>query len=335
MIESMDWNSSRGFWILGLTHGIASNNPDLIFNPVHFEAGEIYTQITNWEKLQPVEYGPGMDSYCHLVDKPGADCQISFDENILKIEGDLSKLERNGQDKRWNIFGNIGIWFRHVLAIQERHGIYSLHASSIYKPEVNELMIIAGKAGTGKTVYLLESILRGYQIFSTELTFFQLTEKGIVFYRGALMDNIRVGSFIYDFPDVANVLGIDLPQCENPWDYKINVDMHQVSTESKTLLNPRLSFIFPRIESGYTHAIVHDIPQPRVLTRLLFEVASEKIGSTFLMYEELPAVGLDNNQLVKNRFRAIRELVEAPKWQIKQARNILAGPKSCMEVVDE
>ena len=130
-------------------------------------------------------------------------------------------------------------------------------------------------------------------------------------------------------------MGLDLPVVDNPWSHKINVSMNSATTDKKTLTNPTLSFIFPRIEKGYQHANVEDIPNSRTLIRLLYDVASEKIGNTFLMYEELPAVGLDSPDLAENRWEAIRQLVSASHWNIKQARTTLAGPKSCMEVIDE
>ena len=198
----------------------------------------------------------------------------------LFVQGDLSRLECEGLDKRWFLLGNIGLWFRWALAVQERHGIYSLHAASIYKPEDDELLVIVGKAGAGKTVYLLESLARGYQVFSTEMTFFRVEADRVVFYRGALMDNIRVGSFVYDFPEAAGRLGLALPQLPDPWQAKISVPMHAVTTAETELANPTISFLFPRIEAGLTSAQVHEVKEPRTLTRLLFDSLSEKIGAT-------------------------------------------------------
>ena len=86
---------------------------------------------------------------------------------------------------------------------------------------------------------------------------------------------------------------------------------------------------------GYAHALVRDITSQRTLTRLLFDSASEKIGSTFIMYEELPSIGLDTPTLAQNRWEAISKLVAAPHWEIKQARTMLAGPNSCMEKIDQ
>jgi hypothetical protein len=334
MDRSTHWPHARGLHTLGITYGLGSNNRDLIFNPEFFEPGEIQSQITNWCEIGYIPYGPDLDAYGHFLDDPGLPFEIQVSERELFVQGDLSRLDREGRDRRWSLLGNIGLFFRYALTVQERHGIYSFHASAIYKPREDELLVIVGKAGTGKTVYLLEALVRGYQIFSTEMTYFRLGPEGIVFYRGALMDNIRVGNFVYDFPEAAERLGLDLPQVENPWDAKISVSLHGVTTEQTELLNPTLSFIFPRIEAGREHAVVHGVARPRTLVRLLFDSASEKIGGTTLLYEELPVTGLDSPALAQARWEAVSQLVAAPHWEIKQARTILAGPKSSMEGID-
>jgi len=334
MDKPTHWPESRGLRILGITYGLASNNRDLIFNPEFFEPGEIQSQVTNWCEIERVSYGPNLDAYCHFLDDSALPFEVSVGERELFVQGDLSRLDREVRDRRWSLLGNIGLFFRYALRVQERHGIYSFHASAIYKPQESELLVIVGKAGAGKTVYLLEALVRGYQIFSTEMTYFQLVPEGIVFYRGALMDNIRVGNFVYDFPEAAERLGLELPQVENPWEAKISVDLRGATTERAELVNPKLSFIFPRIEAGRDHAIVSDISRPRTLTRLLFDSGSEKIGSTILLYEELPVTGLDSPALAQARWEAVSRLVAAPHWEIKQARATLAGPKSSMEGID-
>ena len=328
------WPESRGLRILGITYGLGSNNRQLIFNPEFFEPGEIQSQITNWCQIEYIPYGLELDAYCHFLDDPSLPFEIRAGEQELFAQGDLSRLDREGRDRRWSLLGNMGLFFRYALAVQERHGIYSFHAAAIYKPQEDQLLVIVGKAGAGKTVYLLETLVRGYQIFSTEMTYFRLVPEGVLFYRGALMDNIRVGSFVYDFPEAAERLGLGLPEVENPWEAKISVPMHSATTQQAELLNPRLSFIFPRIEAGRGHAIVHDVAHPRTLARLLFDSASEKIGGTTLLYEELPVAGLDSPVLAQARWEAIWQLVTAPRWEIDQAKTILAGPKSSMEGVD-
>jgi hypothetical protein len=334
MTKPTSWPETQGLRILGITYGLGSNNRELVHNPEFLEPGEIQSQITNWYEIEKVAYGPNLDAYYHFWDDPALAFDIVASERELLVQGDLSRLEREGSDRRWSLLGNLGLFFRHALTVQERHSIYSLHAAAIYKPLHNELMVIVGKAGAGKTVYLLEAIVRGYQIFSTEMTYFRLQPEGIVFFRGALMDNIRVGSFLYDFPEAAERLGLTLPKTENPWETKISVSMHAAMAKQAELLSPRLSFIFPRIETGAEQATLHDITRPRSLVRLLFDSASEKIGATMLLYEEFPVTGLDSVALARARWEAVSRLVAAPHWEIKQARAILAGPQSCMDSID-
>jgi hypothetical protein len=328
------WPYTRAVRALGIGYGLGSNNSALIRNAEFWEAGEIQSQITNWDRIEQLPYSAGLDAYAHFLDDSSLPFDVQADGLELFVQGDLARLEREGRDKRWFLLGNIGLWFRWALTVQERNGIYSLHASSIYNPEDDELLIIVGKAGAGKTVYLLESLARGYQVFSTEMTFFRVQPERVVFYRGALMDNIRVGSFLYDFPQAAKRLGLSLPETDDPWETKISVSMHSVTTTQAELVNPTISFLFPRIETGVTHARVHELKSQRTLTRLLFDSLSEKIGSTTLICEELPVTGLDSPALAQARWGTVCRLVAAPHWRIKQAKNILAGPKSCMEGID-
>jgi hypothetical protein len=334
MDKPTTWPHTRAVRILGIGYGLGSNNAELIHNAEFWEPGEIQSQITNWCEIEAVPYGRDLDAFAHFLDDPALAFDVKARERELYVQGDLARLEREGLDKRWFLLGNIGLWFRWALTVQERHGIYSLHASSIYKPNADELLVIVGKAGAGKTVYLLESLVRGYHVFSTEMTFFRVEGERLVFYRGALMDNIRVGSFVYDFPQAAKRLGLTLPETDDPWETKISVPMHSVTTERSELVNPKISFLFPRIETGVAHAQVHEVKSPRTLVRLLFDSLSEKIGSTTLICEELPVTGLDSPALAQARWETVRQLVAAPHWQIKQAKNILAGPKSCMEGID-
>jgi hypothetical protein len=110
--------------------------------------------------------------------------------------------------------------------------------------------------------------------------------------------------------------------------------MASAATAAEMLHNPTLSFVFPRIEAGITRAVVRDVASPRTLLRLLFDSASEKIGSTILLYEELPALSFDSQELAHHRWLAIERLVAAPNWTLKQARTTLAGPEVCLEGID-
>ena len=87
-------------------------------------------------------------------------------------------------------------------------------------------------------------------------------------------------------------------------------------------------------EAGLTSAQVRDVKGKRTLLRLLFDSLSEKIGSTTLISEVLPVTGLDTPALAQARWETARRLIAAPHWHIRAAKNILAGPSSCMEGID-
>ncbi|NLE75404.1 MAG: hypothetical protein GX605_01465 [Chloroflexi bacterium] len=326
--------ASVGLETLGVRYGLASNNPHLILNPEFYGPGEIQSLVTAIGEFRFVPYGPDMDAYMTVVDVPGRAAEVITSGKHLYCLGDWGRLDREKHDRRLTLMGNIGLFYRYSLAVMEHCGVYSLHASCIYRPDRNELLIIVGGPGAGKTVYLLEGIQRDYQIFSTEMTFFKFTSQGVVFYRGSLLDNIRLGNFVYDYPQAAEKLGLALPKTDNPWTTKISVHMDQITTKGPELLNPRLTFIFPRIESGREVAVVTDIKRPEGLVKGLFDNASEKIGGSFLLYDNVPVAGFDTPEVLQRRLQAMRKLVEASQWEIVQAKSVLAGSKNCMEGIE-
>ena len=125
-----DWAHKKGVRILGVEHGLMSNVETLIHNPVYFVPGEIYSQITNWEKIEEIECGLEMDSYCFIHDAPGLAFDIQVQRNELFVQGDISTVEKKTKDRRWTLLGNVGLWYRLALMAQERQGIFSLHAAA-------------------------------------------------------------------------------------------------------------------------------------------------------------------------------------------------------------
>jgi hypothetical protein len=308
MVNPVDWEYKRGITILGISHGFASNVRAPIHNPIYFEPGEIFSQITNWEGIEEIEYTHEMGSHCLILDDSDEPFEVRREDNHLFVQGNITQLEREVKDRRWTLLGNVGLWVRHALAIQE---------------------------GSGKTVFLLEAISRGYQIFSTEMTYWGVFPGGIRFYRGAQFDNILAGTLLYDFPTVADRLEIDHPQVDDPWDHKISVDMRRLSTAKAEIDNPKLTFVFPKIEKGIKEAMVSEITDQNELARRLFLSASEKISGTFRLYDEYPVQGIDTAELAADRRGAILDLVAADRWEIKGAKSTLAGPDNCMEGIDQ
>lgn len=327
-----DWALAKGLRILGLEYGLASSSGAMLDNADYFSPGEIYSHFTNWDAIQEIEFTSRMDAHLYLEDDPSSEPSIEVDETTLRIRGPLQRLESEIQDRRWAILGNQGLWFRQALAVQERHGIYAMHAASIYKPSENHLVILLGKAGSGKTAFLLSAIEVGWLVFSTEMTYCRFESGEMQFLRGSLMDNIYVGTLTQDFPEARSQLGVNIPPGGDRWQNKVSVDMNVVAVQHVNLVNPTLSFLFPHVERGLAGAAIHEIEDDRTLRRRLYENASEKIGASLLLHEELPVVSLDTALLASERLNAIHKLLLA---DIRSARAVSAAPANCLEGLPE
>ena len=107
-----------------------------------------------------------------------------------------------------------------------------------------------------------------------------------------------------------------------------------MQTPSDVLVSPSLRIVSPKVESGRDHAIVTPLDRREKLVKLLFDNATEKQGSTVLLYDRLPVPSLDTPALMARRLHAMQELVD--RATIKSARSTLCGARNCMEgLLDE
>jgi hypothetical protein len=332
-IGESDGIARRAVRVVKGRFGLVSNNPELINNPEFFECRTvIQSLVTNVLAVPEIPYAEPLDGRMFILDLVGEEPTIEVGAEEVLAVGDFTALEAACSDRRCSLFGNLGLFFRFALAVLERrHDIFSFHASAMYLPEQNELMLVVGGAGAGKTVFLLEGLRRGYQIYSTEMTHLEFRGGDVVFHKGSLVDNIRLGSFVYDFPDVAGQIGIELPDADNVWAHKMAVDLAAVAPEMDELVNPRLSLLFPKIESGRDTAIVSDVKPGPKMVKLLFDNASEKIGGTGLLYDRIPLAGADAPDIAAKRLDGMNRLVYDHTDLIVRAQDILAGTHNCME----
>lgn len=322
----------RAVRMLQARFGLVSNNRQLISNPEFFESrAVIQSLVTNVHAVPEIPYAEPLDAHMYIIDLPQAPPSIRVGTDEVFAAADFSGLEAGCSDRRCSLFGNLGLFFRFALALLERrYGVFSFHASAMYVPERNELLLVVGGAGAGKTVFLMEGLRRGYQIFSTEMTHVEFRGGDVVLHKGSLVDNIRLGTFVYDFPDVAEQIGLELPEAENVWAHKLAVDLAQVAPAADKLVNPRLSLLFPKIESGRETAVVSDVKPGPKMVKLLFDNASEKIGGTALLYDRIPMPGADAPDIAAKRLDGMNRLVHDHGDLIVRAKDILAGTHNCM-----
>ena len=190
--------------------GILSNNEKLIHEPRYFEGQVMESLLTEYpfHRDDPFYRRPGLLLRGHR--RSPREPQVKVTDKICTATGDFTRYEKECSDNRYSLFGNLGLFFKYLLVTLERyHNIYSFHASSMYSPSRNTLLLVVGGAGAGKTVFLLKGLEDDWRIFSTEMTHFRFTDKGYEFYMGSLYDNIRLGNLIYDFPKANQRLKVE------------------------------------------------------------------------------------------------------------------------------
>jgi hypothetical protein len=331
----------RGVRIVEARIGLVSNNEALIFNPGYLDLEQqrrdpqIWNLHTSFSTVEDDAFDGEMDSYMAVIDHPGLSPSIVHSEDRLIFMGDVAGMEDTCRDRRWTLLGNAGLLFMWTLiTLERRRSIYSFHASALYREDINELLVIVGGPGAGKTVLMLEALLnRGYTLFSTEMTHFRIDGHEITFFKGSLFDNIRVGSLVVDFPEAQKMLGLQLPPYKDVWGTKIAVNFEKVQTSSDRLVNPGVIILLPRIETGRQDVIIYRAVSEGKLRKALFDNLGEKASAQLQLYDGRVSVApLDNQALARRRLEAAASLSVHPC--IRGAISILCGPHHCWDWAD-
>ena len=325
----------RAVQIVRAKFGLVSNKRELIFNPEFFESRKvIQCLLTDIYRVDDIPFNEELDAYIYVHDVEGVPPAVTVTNREVRLVGNISQLDAQMSDRRYSLFGNLGLFLRYSMATLERyHDIFSFHASAMYIPDEDELLLLVGGAGAGKTCLLLEGLNRGYQMFSTEMTHIKFEGDKCLFFKGSLIDNVRIGNFVCDFPTVPRLLNLRLPEVKDVWGTKVTVDLHGKTTSEDILVNPKVTLIFPKIETGRGEAIFEDVTDKRKLVKSLFDNATEKIANTALLYDTIPVGCLDSPELMQKRLKAMEKFVSGELFEIKRAKTILASPTNCMKEV--
>jgi hypothetical protein len=301
----------------------------------YFGPHDVQSLLTNYYTVQEVandDPRPNTASII-LLDVAGMALRVQAEPDLLWIAGDLSALERTVKDRRYTIFGNLGLFFRYTLAALERqHGIISMHASSFYQPEQNRLLVVGGGSGAGKSVYLFEGLKEGYQVFTAEMTFFKISGQNIQLYKGALHDNVWTGSIEGEYAQIIREkLGVQQLAARQNFLAKAVIDLSPVATEADVLHNPEILMLLSRIEQDRMVCTASPITDPLSAAAKVYEVASEKVSGGYILYERHAPPSVDDVGLQQRRLVACQQFVSGP-W-MRQVRKVVAGPSNCMEAV--
>jgi len=309
--------------------GIVSNSEKLITEPRYFEGQVMESLLTNIHSIESIPYSNDLDAYFIAIDDPSVEPQVKMTEKFFWATGDFTRYEKECSDNRYSLFGNLGLFFRYLLVTLERyHHIYSFHASSMFSRSRNTLLLVVGGPGAGKTVFLLKGIEEDWEIFSTEMTHFKFTEEGYLFYMGSLYDNIRLGTLIYDFPGANRRLKVEIPDVPDVWGHKIAINMRHIAAQPQ-YLNPLVAIVEAKIESGRNTPIIKTITRKEKIAKLLFDNATEKFGSSVILYDRIPVESLDRPDLAARRLQEMYRFVE--EVRLHPVKSTLAGAQNCME----
>ncbi len=289
---------------------------------------EYESLLTDFHKVEEIPIEGKFDGEFEIIDEPGKEGRFEFRGEKSIARGDFSKLVKQTRDIRYSFFGNEGSLYRQTLKIlEDKYGIFSFHACAMYQPKENRLFLIIGGAGSGKSCFMLRGMQMGLELLTAEMGHFSVDNDGVKFYKGAIVDNVRIGNLKYNYPFILEKLDVKLGCVENEWGKKIALDMGRFQTKQDVIENPQLVVILPRVEQGRKEYFSQAEKDSQKVSRQLFENASEKIGQSVLLFEAVPFVCLDTPDSANRRLKAIQSLLAYKK--LEKVVSIVSGPEDC------
>jgi len=308
---------------------LRTNEPALLPSlPPPLEVPSLLTAFHQIAPFNSVHPNPPVDGTIEVTENSSL-TRISFDwqNDALLLEGPLLQLDQKCSDRRYTLWGNLGLLYRFTLYLLEKyHHLYSLHACSLYDEQENQLLVVAGGAGSGKTVFLLSGLAHGLRLFSTETTHFQLKGDKIIWFKGSLIDNIRPATLEKYFPFFLPSRS-GLP-ASSAYKGKVAIDFSSFQTSFDDVSDlKRLIFIFPHVEEGWPQRKEESLPHLPEAARRLYTNISSKLSESIILYDSLPVVGWDEPELAQKRWSTLQALLTSSLPII--SLNIFSSPADC------
>jgi hypothetical protein len=286
---------------------------------------EVKSLLTDFHSIEVIPYSENLDGHIHIREAEGPP-RIQCRDNLIECQGPFLSLAERSADARRSFWGNLGLLYHFTLHLLEtRHGMLSLHACALFETETRTLFIAAGGAGSGKTVYLLSGLARGLSLFSTETVHVQIQEDDVLWRMGSLVDNIRWGTLLHDFPHFQP--DRPAPPPGNVWQEKIALDLSGHRCGQTSLRSPNCVLLFPRIEQGRSEFLMTPIQDPDRAAQLMFGNIAEKTSQSFVLYGSVAVPGFDTGKSAQMRLDALRRLTRHPSLGL--VASVLTDPEHC------
>jgi hypothetical protein len=310
---------------LEATVGIESNK-EILLPHLPFKR-EVKSLLTDFKDIIEIPYSLGLDGYVRVEDIETETPSCEREGERVRFQGPFQRLSQQASDLRFSLWGNQGFLYRFILyLLEKRHRIFNFHACALYGEENHSLYVIIGEAGSGKTVYLLSGLSQGLKLFSTETVHFRMEESGITWYMGSLIDNIRWGTLIHDFPKF--LPAEKPPEKGEEWQKKIALDLSSYKAATEELKNPKsVTILFPRIEQGRKGFLLYPVDDRRKAAKAFFDNISRKLTESVVLYDRLPLLGFEEKAMADARLEQATRL--AYRSSLTQVASVLSNPSDC------
>ncbi|MEY8402521.1 hypothetical protein AALA54_04135 [Oscillospiraceae bacterium 44-34] len=288
--------------------------PDYVDHEKHRQAPRTYRLSNGWgETVVQPESAPVHATLYVYQDADMPELEFFWEGDEYFLAGPVLERDRMAPDRRYTVYSTGGVLTRIMPGILEKEGFSCLHATSVYSPEKNHMMVFVGGPGAGKTILMLEATLRrGFRLMTTEYTHFRTTGDGVEFYTGSVFDNVRAGNLLYNYTEYEKIWGKEimdtLPTGVDPWNAKVSLDMTPLLPDSGVIRNPRVSLVFVKIEGQRDAAVVTKLDRDATRFQLYLN-AAELISRPRLFFGCMPVPSLDTTERAWNRLKIVDNML--------------------------
>lgn len=306
-------NYRQGIRILEASLAIVSNQKSLLLSfplPVAVES-----LLTDFKDVKKTPFPADPDGRIIVQEIPGVKPFYKLRGKTAIFGGPFTRLDRQASDPRYSLWGNQGFLYRFGLyLLEKKHRLWSLHACALFDRKKYRLYVIAGGAGSGKTVFLLSGLEKGLELFSTETVHFTLARSQVIWFMGSLIDNVRLENLRHHFPRFLPHSVASKPNLS--WLGKVAVNLSSYRCREEKLTDPETVILLPHVEAGRRSFQLIPLPSPARAAHALFANITEKLAETTLLYDCLPVPGLDSTDLAAARLKAVEKLVRSKKTHL-------------------
>lgn len=325
-------NTHRAFSVLSTEIGLISNYAPIIEDDEYFlgKNTKLHSLLSNFHLLKEIPFSSTHHAYVVITDSNHLPFATACTERELYISGPISQLEDQTDDKRAAIFGNMGLFSKFLIQVLEKHGIYSFHSTSFYHRDSNRLFLVLGGTGSGKSTVLLKAIHDGYEVFGTELTHVQYCGDDVIFHKGSVYQNCRVGNLVEDFPSLIERFSIKGVPDENIWHSYLSVDFSCTATPEDSFKNPEVVMLFPRIEADRKIPETFRMSKQGIESKI-YDNFCEKISPPSYVYSHEFVPTVDTYDAVLRRQAFAKRL--AAYSGLKEVWRNMANPHMCLDSI--